>query len=71
MAKNGTLSTDIPGVDPDFLVTQDIPAHSIVERTVTVKSMALPQTRIAEVEMIEITEKVIPLNSAATKSAGK
>lgn len=72
MAKNGTASTSTPGVAPDFLITKGIPEHSIIERTVTVKSIGLPKTRIAEVEMIEITEKVIPTGpSGPSKTARK
>lgn len=66
MASNANPSQGAP-VDPDFLITDKTPDHSLVERTVTVKSVTLPGTRCAEVEMIEISEKAIPLPSSNGK----
>jgi hypothetical protein len=63
MPSNANPSQGAP-VDPDFLITEKTPDHSLVERTVTVKSVNLPGTRCAEVEMIEISEKAIPLPSS-------
>jgi hypothetical protein len=56
-------------VDEDFLITESVGGpRSIVERTVKIDSVKLPETNIAEVERIQITEKVIPLPSAADKA---
>jgi hypothetical protein len=52
-----------PGLrDENFLITESVGGpHAIVERTVTVGSVPLPETDIAEVDRIQISEKVIPL----------
>lgn len=53
-----------PGVrEENFLITESAGGpHAIVERTVTVGSVPLPETDIAEVDRIQISEKVIPLS---------
>ncbi len=56
--------------DKDFLIVQN-PAgpNAIVERVLEVRTVGLPESTIAAVEMIKITEKRIPLRSAANKAA--
>jgi hypothetical protein len=46
--------------DDDFLIIETVGGpHTIVERTVTIDSIGLPETGIAKVERIRISEKVI------------
>jgi hypothetical protein len=66
MSRNGNLS-NVTTNDQDFLISENTPENSLIERVVTVKSMGLPGTNIAEVEMIQISEKAIPLPTAHKK----
>jgi hypothetical protein len=68
MSTNGKTS-QAQTVDNDFLISENkLEPHTIVERVVTVQSVDLPGTRSAEVEMIQITEKKIPIAPAASEA---
>jgi hypothetical protein len=65
-SKNGASTQP---ADDDFLITESVGGpHSIVERTVKVDTVRLPETKIAEVERIQISEKVIPIPTATGKA---
>jgi hypothetical protein len=67
MSTNENMASTQSG-DEDFLITESVGGpRSIVERTVKVDSVRLPETKIAEVERIQISERVIPLPSANGK----
>jgi hypothetical protein len=59
MSRNGK-SLKPHAVDEDFLITETAGgSQPIVERTLTVQSIPLPEANIAEVDRIQISEKVI------------
>jgi hypothetical protein len=68
MSTNGK-SSGAAAYDPEFLIS-DSPQgpHVLVERVMTVQSMPLPETKIAQVEMIRITEKKILVAPAGAKA---
>jgi hypothetical protein len=69
MSTNGKQGAMPANLD-DLLITDgEGGPHAMVERTITVQSVKLPETRNAAVEMIQIKESVIPLPSAAKKTA--
>jgi hypothetical protein len=71
MPKNGK-SSSAAIKDDGFLITPDVGGPDIiVERVVTVRSMPLPECSIAEVEMIQISEKTVPLPSSRKTTAVK
>jgi hypothetical protein len=68
MSTNGD-TPEAPPIEDGLLITESVGGpHAFVERVLTVQSIKLPAARMAEVERIQISEKIIPFPDAATKA---